>query len=381
MTRSPMSRFVRIAFVSVFTYHPPTDGGDGRSEYMLGISRTKHFLQELRGGGPRRRHTWILGRMIWLEGADAILVVLTNIGSMQSGFSSSPVALFFNQVLMPAVIVHGSARTVMGWKHGYILPLIVRLGEGHTRRVKEGVMVGAVSRIVVGLLVLFCLGSAHQAAAQTAPNGPVTVGAMMPDFTVPVLQGGQLTLSALRGKNVLIVFPRGYSRPGSWCHVCNYQHAELMDYEAREQWRRKANLEILWVMPYSKDIVKDWVEKYIEQLGDIEAWRRPKDPANLDETAKRRMGVAKTSFPMTFEVTRDELPGPFPILVDADRAVSRGLGLFTTDWSGSQAEQNVPTVFILDTSGRVVFKYYSQNTLDRPPLTHLVRVVRRLCEP
>jgi hypothetical protein len=154
-----------------------------------------------------------------------------------------------------------------------------------------------------------------------------------------------------------------------------------MAYEAREQWRQKANLEILWVMPYSEDIVKDWVDKYIGQLRDIEGWRRPKDQANLDETAKRRMELAKTSFPMTFEVTRDQLPGPFPILVDADRAVSRGLGLFTTDWSGSPAEQNVPTVFILDTSGKVVFKYYSQNTLDRPPLTHLVEVVRRLCEP
>jgi hypothetical protein len=44
--------------------------------------------------------------MIWLEGADAILVVLTNIGNMQSGFSSSPVSLFFNQVPVPAVMTY-----------------------------------------------------------------------------------------------------------------------------------------------------------------------------------------------------------------------------------------------------------------------------------
>jgi peroxiredoxin len=28
----------------------------------------------------------------------------------------------------------------------------------------------------------------------------------MPDFTLPVYQGGALTLSSLRGKNVLILF-------------------------------------------------------------------------------------------------------------------------------------------------------------------------------
>jgi hypothetical protein len=39
----------------MFTYHPPTDGGDGRSEYMLGISRTKHSYRSYaavgHGGG------------------------------------------------------------------------------------------------------------------------------------------------------------------------------------------------------------------------------------------------------------------------------------------------------------------------------------------
>jgi peroxiredoxin len=231
------------------------------------------------------------------------------------------------------------------------------------------------------VFVLFHLALGVQTKAQNAPSAPVTVGEMMPDFSLPVLQGGELTLSELKGKNVLIVFPRGFSRPGSWCHVCNYQHAELMDYESREDWRRKANLEILWVLPYSEDIVKDWVEKYLEQLGHIEDWRNPKDPANLDETAKRRMERAKTSFPITFEVKRDQLPGPFPILVDADQTVSKGLGLFVNEWSGSKVEQNVPTMFLLDTRGKVVFKYYSQNTLDRPPLSHLVQVVDRFCKP
>ena len=66
---------------------------------------------------------------------------------------------------------------------------------------------------------------------------------------------------------------------------------------------------------------------------------------------------------------------PFPILVDADRAVSKGLGLFATEWSGSKVDQNVPTVFVIDPAGVVQFKYYSQNTIDRPAVEHLAKVV------
>jgi hypothetical protein len=55
--------------------------------------------------------------------------------------------------------------------------------------------------------------------------------------------------------------------------------------------------------------------------------------------------------------------------------VSQGLGLFSTDWGGSTAEQNIPTVLIIDAEGVLQFKYMSQNTLDRPPLEYLVRVV------
>ena len=59
------------------------------------------------------------------------------------------------------------------------------------------------------------------------------------------------------------------------------------------------------------------------------------------------------------------------LLVDADRAVSKGLGLFTTEWSGSKVDQNVPTVFVIDRAGIVQFKYFSQNTLDRPGVEYV----------
>jgi len=104
----------------------------------------------------------------------------------------------------------------------------------------------------------------------------------MPDFTLPAYQGGSVTLSALKGKTVILIFPRGYAAPGAWCHVCNYQHSELVEYEAVRQFRKRANVEILFVLPYTREEVADWVDKYPQQLADLEAWKNPPDPAKLD---------------------------------------------------------------------------------------------------
>jgi len=74
----------------------------------------------------------------------------------------------------------------------------------------------------------------------------------------------------------------------------------------------------------------------------------------------------------------EDVVNSFPILVDADRTVSGGLGFFTTDWSGSDADQNIPTILIVDENGILQFKYMSQNTMDRPPLEYLIRFMEVL---
>ena len=233
------------------------------------------------------------------------------------------------------------------------------------------------ARLVALCLCLAASGAVVQAQAQTqAPVlRPVTVGSPMPDFTLPAYQGGTVTLSALKGRTVILIFPRGYSAPGSWCHICNYQHSELVEYEAARQFRRAANVEILFVMPYAKEAVADWIDKYPQQLVDIELSKNPPDPSKLDDAGRARVERSRRIYPKTFQVTKGQVPIPFPILVDADRAVSKGLGLFTTDWGGSKAEQNVPTVFVIDPAGVVQFKYLSQSTVDRPGVEHLVKVV------
>lgn len=233
------------------------------------------------------------------------------------------------------------------------------------------------SRFVPLLLLAAFLSfqTAADLAAQAQPLRPVTVGAPMPDFTLPVFQGGEITLSDLRGKNVMIVFPRGLSQPGSWCHICPYQHAELVEYEAQTNWRSRANLEILYVLPYGREMVGEWLDAYPQLLQDNENAKNPPDPGSLDDAGRARVERSRLIYPKTFTATKGQVPNPFPILVDADRTVSKGLGYFTTDWNGSTAEQNIPTVLIIDAAGVLQLKYMSQNTVDRPPLEYLVQVL------
>jgi D-alanyl-D-alanine carboxypeptidase len=88
----------------MFTYTPPANGGSDRREYMLGISRTKRFYKEYSSVGHGGGTLGFSARMMWLEGTGVTLVMLTNIGGMHSGLAPSPVGLFFNQVLLPAVM-------------------------------------------------------------------------------------------------------------------------------------------------------------------------------------------------------------------------------------------------------------------------------------
>ncbi len=204
---------------------------------------------------------------------------------------------------------------------------------------------------------------------------PVLLGEEMPDFTLPAFQGGEVTLSALRGKNVMIVFPRGYAAEGRWCTICNYKYGELLDLEKTEHLREKYDLEILYVFPYDKDTVKQWVDVLPEQMDKIKTWKNPPEPDKLDEKGKARLELVRKGFPKDLSFDKGNVPVPFPLLIDADRKLTKGLGLFMTEWSGSKAEQLIPTVFVLDKQGIVQFKYIGQNTWDRPGWDYMEKVL------
>ena len=116
-----------------------------------------------------------------------------------------------------------------------------------------------------------CLLAAPSRAQTPAPSiRPATVGKPMPDFTLPTYQGGEVTLSKLRGKTVVLVFLRGHVSPTAWCHVDNFQQGSLVDYEKRTQFQAMNNAVILTVFPYDKAEVEKWVARYPQQVADIE---------------------------------------------------------------------------------------------------------------
>jgi peroxiredoxin len=246
-----------------------------------------------------------------------------------------------------------------------------------------------ISRIcaVIGLIALVgasgaaAVGIAGQAQTQAQPAQkasefkPAIIEQPMSDFTLPVYQGGTATLSQFKGKNVMIIFPRGYAAKDYWCTICNYRYVELADLEKAQQIRKKYNVEILVVFPYSRDIVKSWIEALPDQLEKIRVAKNPPDQDKLDEVGKRRMARSRVFYPKDFSLKKGEILDPFPILVDADRTVSKQLGLFQTEWSGGKVDQNIPSVYILDKDGILLFKYMGQNTTDRPSYDYLFKVL------
>jgi peroxiredoxin len=216
---------------------------------------------------------------------------------------------------------------------------------------------------VAGLAVAACVGGILILGAQVVRPQPGMVERAMPDFSLPGLDGNTVTLSQLKGKNVLLVFPRGRYDDNEWCQLCHYQYAELAELEQAEHFGAKHNAVVLFVLPYAKDVVQQWVTMFPKQMADIDTWR------------ERSPGV-----PLPKKVTFRPGPGnlPIPILYDADQAVSKRLGLFSRTWDGTTTDQNVPTVFIIDKTGVVRFKYTSQVTFDRPSARYLVRMLAQV---
>jgi len=236
------------------------------------------------------------------------------------------------------------------------------------------------NKVKFGFVIVLALGMAFYSVSfsQDTEVKPVTVGQTMPDFTLPVYQGGDLTISSFRGKNVLLVFPRGFAREDYWCTICNYKYAELVDLEQKEQIRKKYNVEILYVLPYSKEVVKQWLESHSGQLEKIKKWKNPSEPDKLDERGKSRMERSRKGFPKELSMKAGDVPTPFPILIDEERKLTKGLGIFATEWGGGKVDQLIPSFYIIDKQGILQFKYIGQNTWDRPSYDYLMKVLEMI---
>jgi len=230
--------------------------------------------------------------------------------------------------------------------------------------------------LTIMTMVLLAVGN-HLLPAQSTPIKPANFGDKFPDFTLAAIQGGEIALSALKGKNVMIVFSRGRVND-HWCQICHYQYAELAELEKALQFRKKYNLEVLFVLPYDKATVQHWVDIFPDQMAVIEKWKNPSAEELKNPRTKAWMEQVRLLLPKSIPVSKENIPVPFPILVDGERKLSQGLQLFTLFWDYSYVEQNVSTVFILDGDGKVRLKYYSQGTTDRPGAEFLLKFIERM---
>lgn len=226
--------------------------------------------------------------------------------------------------------------------------------------------------LLVSALALM-LPPAAPAQAQEPEFRPAVIEQPMADFTLPVYQGGELTLSGLKGKNVLIIVPRVWAAPGYYCTICNYQYLDWADIEQAQSFRKTHNAEILFLFPFGQDDVAKWLASLPEQMDKLKALKNPADPSLLDDKAKARMERLRRLLPKDFSLKPGEAPMPFPILLDADRKISKRLGVFASEWSGSKVDQGIPSVFVIDSGGILMLKYIGQNTADRPSPAYLAK--------
>src|SRR5438105_9065412 len=83
---------------------------------------------------------------------------------------------------------------------------------------------------------------------------PLAVGTLAPDFSVPDQAGSRVTLSALRGKNVVVVF-----YPADDTSICTIQLCEFRDHLATVQAR---NAVVFGVNPARSGSHQKFREKY-----------------------------------------------------------------------------------------------------------------------
>jgi hypothetical protein len=175
----------------------------------------------------------------------------------------------------------------------------------------------------------------------------------------------------------MLVFPRG--KVGDhWCQICHYQYVELTELEKIEKIREKYDLQIIFILPYDRNTVEAWVQMIPDQLKIIDGWKNPANPEKISKGETAWMYKTRKLFPKQFKIDSTQIPTPFPILIDADRDLSKRLGIFTTYWDYSYVEQNISSIFMIDKNGILQFKYVSQNTFDRPEPQYLFRFIDRM---
>jgi peroxiredoxin len=225
-------------------------------------------------------------------------------------------------------------------------------------------------------LLLLCVLLAAPLAAQAPAIKKAYLGQPLSDFELTALDGKTVKLSALKGKNVMLVFPRVFYAVDGDCSICGYQYAELVDRYQAGNWKEKFNLEVLYVFPFSAEVTRSWMGRLPVMLEAVEGWKNPKPEDLKNEQVKRWMEITRQAYPQKYVFTATAIPMPFPILIDEKRELSKGLDLFREEWSGGKGDQNIPSIFILNKDGVVQFKFIGQHTVDRPTAAYIEKIMK-----
>jgi peroxiredoxin len=224
------------------------------------------------------------------------------------------------------------------------------------------------------LLVTFFVFGLECRAQENKINLPM-IDQPVSDFQLIDQNGKLVALSDYKGKNVMLIFSRGMVKENYWCQICHYQYADLADLEKTLSVRQKYNLEVLFILPYSIDTVKNWIGMFPKQMEIIENWKYPKDSANLPEGKLKWALTTRKLLPKKFIYDPDKIETPFPILADSNRLVSNAYKLYKNE---PNAPQNTPAIYIIDKEGKLRFKYICQDTTDRPSFQYLFQFIEKM---
>jgi peroxiredoxin len=222
------------------------------------------------------------------------------------------------------------------------------------------------------LIIFLCLLFSTSIFADKELDRLAVLGSQLKDFKLPILGGGEFQLSKFKGKNVMLVFPRGYYDYDYWCDICAYQYADLVDEQQKQDLMKKYNIEIVFILPYREWTVKKWLDEIPVTLAWHDDWR-DKDYETASKEWKEWIDYCRVHYPKKFNWVKGKTPAPFKVLVDAKQEFSKRLDIFRMKWGGTEIHQNIPTTIILDKNHRVIFKHRSQYTLDRPSIKYLIK--------
>ena len=232
-------------------------------------------------------------------------------------------------------------------------------------------------KIQISYIILLLILLSVNISPQKKPLDLAILGEPLKDFSLPAFNGGEFLLSDEKGKNILLVFPRGYYDKDFWCDICAYEYFDLVDEFYNQRLAEKYNLDLIFILPYDMNTIQMWLDDLPEVYAGLEAGKHLADTLT-NEKSMTWVHFANKHYPKTFNMKEGKTPQPFRILSDADHQVSERLDIFRTEWWGTKVEQNLPTFILLDTEGTVIFKYISQHTIDRPTSFYLQRILDAL---